>query len=775
MKYDIVLESNGQDLIAKDFHITPISNSIPYNKHVKENLLQYSHQDNIASYYKKISGHFYNNCGDPNLQGLQPIVKNDGWEIDPHDSTYEMGCRRSLYKIYGKQFEFFTPLWLDQISEGTYLNFEFQIFSNQNQELPICKRNFILSPILKDNLSKNEKYHNKLVKYFNDYFTHTQTYGGGNNEVININPATNTASISGINVETGASCSRDLPYLLNNLFSRELPLIEFDNMIISNFENNHMIARQLYNFNLCFNMEDILTKNLINVVMGKSLIVRLFVAICKDGKTEQILEPRDFYTNYEYIPRTFCGPVNFVTSDISGILTPINPLEKLKESPYLNVMNYMRDNHCIHYNTVNKINPSILHWSLIKDNNYICNAYAGFSGYYFDGDVLKNIIDGADPKEEDIHNVNYVYGNSTNINEANYSKSLNQTSWCNHVIVKETDPMIANLDHISNNLDYFAKFATSFSSKFVSGIEYPNGDPIIKVCAISYIPWEPLEAKDNTERLKEANPTYTYYDKNTGHAKFNMVVDKDSNTIFIIGKYGDIDEYLTIKKIIPILQEARAALLLNSEANKFIGRLRNVLESAQDNSQSITLPTTLDIALADGPSISATEIEYYKNDSTPSSPILRVFGKLRPTFVTRDSSYHNLRYSKSIKNQSELSEYNKYSSTKFSPVYKSIGYYFIDEIHEEYFGALNKVESHIYNENKLLILNEVVETTLEVGENENIKDKIREFVSKYYGVYEPENIDYIMSLYKRFHSYEYKSTNIEDINNYVYTIKLELK
>ena len=40
-KWDIVLESDG-GLYIKDFHITPVSDNIPYNRKVNENLMNYS-------------------------------------------------------------------------------------------------------------------------------------------------------------------------------------------------------------------------------------------------------------------------------------------------------------------------------------------------------------------------------------------------------------------------------------------------------------------------------------------------------------------------------------------------------------------------------------------------------------------------------------------------------------------------------------------------------------------------------------------------------------
>jgi hypothetical protein len=59
MKWDLILDLSNNDLVVSDFHLTPISNNVPYNKYSKDQLLNYKHEENVSRFYKKISGHFY--------------------------------------------------------------------------------------------------------------------------------------------------------------------------------------------------------------------------------------------------------------------------------------------------------------------------------------------------------------------------------------------------------------------------------------------------------------------------------------------------------------------------------------------------------------------------------------------------------------------------------------------------------------------------------------------------------------------------------------------
>lgn len=758
MKYDIVLESNGQNLVASDFHITPISSSVPYNKHTKESLLLYKHRDNIAKYYKKISGHFYNNYGDPDLHGLYPIVSTDT-NMDTHDDTYEMGCRRKSYQLYKKQFEFFVPLWIENL-DSKCLNFEFQVFTNQKQTRPICKKNFILGKASSD-------FHDKLVDYFDEHFEYIGIKNG-NSDVLNINPSQGIATVSGFDVETGSTRVLNIPHLLTNLFTREIPLIEFDNLIISNFSDNHLITNQLQCFNLCFNIEDILTTSLTKLVKGNPIILRLVVGLSNaDGTDSVVLEKRDFYTNYEHIPKSMYGEKTYLEIDKDNNVTEVFPFSKLDHESRLNVLNYLKDYKCIQYTTINKLNPSTIHWSLVADNEYIFNAYAGFSGYYLDKGVMKSFIEGKTDEIGDSFNIygnSYTYANSANITESKHNESLNQLVWAKHIyFIEKPDLTDTNFGYIFPLLDDLKKQATVFDGSLIFGISFPS-EPDVKLCFIT---------SNNRDKLKNMNSNRisgTYLKDNTPIFKFIV----DGNTVFVVYDERNTQQ-LILSEFIEILESGVKDW--KTGVISTIGELIRVLKGAHDSSQAITLPKSLDIVLADGPSLSTTEIEYMKNDHSPGASILRVFGKIRPTFITDTSSKHNLKYSKKVVKPAELNTAGKYIQSKFLPQFPSIGYYYLESDHEVYGEEIENIEGHSYDVGKVLCLDPSISVKLdsqcENGVYTKVDDLVKAFIKKHYDVTNEEQINYIKSLYDYTMSYDYKA--VDNISDYIYDVKLELK
>jgi hypothetical protein len=85
--------------------------------------------------------------------------------------------------------------------------------------------------------------------------------------------------------------------------------MEFDSLLINEFPKNKLIAHQLYNFNLCFNLEDIINPTILNQMIGQSCCVKVRVGT---GEGNGNMFPiRDFFSNYEYIPKKEVNNVDF--------------------------------------------------------------------------------------------------------------------------------------------------------------------------------------------------------------------------------------------------------------------------------------------------------------------------------------------------------------------------------------------------------------------------------------------------------------------------------
>ena len=784
MKYDIVLESAGQDLVASDFHITPISSSVPYNKMVKENLLKYTHQDNISAFYKKISGHFFNVYGDSKLQGDYPIIVKPDQEknlIDTHDSTYEMGCRRMPYQLYKKQFEFFVPLWLEHIPANKCLNFEFRVYG-LNGTTPVCTKNFILRDV------NGYDYHNSLVSYFRNYFQYVGTESR-NDDLVNIDVRNNQATVSGVNVETGSTVVKSIPHLLSNLFTREQPIMEFDSHIISSYSTNSLISRQLYNFNLCFNLTDILTNRLQKLIGASPVCIKLFVGLSNsDGTNNEVFEIKDFYSNYEYIPKKYCGPVSFlaVGGDIQEPkITSINPMGGWATPQEINALEYLDDHKCVDYINRNKSNQSIIHWSLVGDNDYICNAYPGFSGYYITPDKLKwGTKDDDKVKVEDIRYIKYCNGKNPSVQSSVHNESINSSTWCNHIYITNQNETELDYSLILSILDKFTQYVSEFGeNKLTNGIRY-SGD-IHRMCFVG------VPSLSRFKMIKQ--------DEYCG-----FINDRNGNTIFKRYRCGDGDnaiyfffyctstinkDYFTLPRFIELCE---ANMSIDSDGS--LSKLMGVLRSASDNSQAMQLASSLTPILADSPSISSTEISYVKSDR-PGQPMIRLFGRIKPTFTDGDKT--NFRYFKKVsvvgEQENELKDMQKYLVSNYSPVYPSISYHFIDHAIETYTypnGGLGNdgfIESHWYNANKIIGLEPEISVDLQSESNDDGKykkldDLVMKFLGKYYGLTDKDGeinesdrplLQYIKSLYSYKSSFDY--AGVEDINNYIYSVKIELK
>ena len=259
-KWDIVLESDGS-LYIKDFHITPVSDNISYNRKVNENLMNYSHQENLKHYYKNISSDFYNIGLDYEFNHMFPIMS---------DKLYSDICisgvkRSKSYQLYKKQYELLCPVWFENI-DG---DISFIIEVKGHTGVTIANKTLRLTEKV------GRSYHNKFVSYFKKYIDYINLNNNSSDNCIYNDLENKKSYICGLEVKTGNLINKECNYVVDNLLSRERPLMENDFMLCSLYKNNDMIVKNLFNFNFCFNIEDIvshtiekeLTGNIINITI----------------------------------------------------------------------------------------------------------------------------------------------------------------------------------------------------------------------------------------------------------------------------------------------------------------------------------------------------------------------------------------------------------------------------------------------------------------------------------------------------------------------------
>lgn len=737
MKMDLILSLFDDDIMVSDFHLSPVSPNVPYSNLSEEQLLNYSHKENIIKFHKQIEGYFYEKCIPSELKHNWPIISEV--PVKSYDDTYMMGCKRSkYYSLYGKQFEFLCPIWIERLRHP--LKFTINI-KDVNGKL-ISSRSL-------DLVKKNNRTHDKFVNYLYEYMKYIELIGVGDDHVININLDRRVGDLIGVNVMDGNVYHKDISFMVNNLLYRERPVMESDSMIIDCFKNNKMITKQLFNFNLCFNIEDIIPRQISNLISGHRLNIEVLV-----GDNTGNYPLVDFYTNYEYISREWCGFMDFnksITSKSYVVEEPDN------SNAIKNVYEYLKDFRYIDFMDKNKFSPMIIHWSISDNPDYVFNLYNGFCGMSGDGSTII-YHDG-------------TYGKTPDIYQTSYSKKLNNVGWANIVNI-DTYEKFSTL-----YLDYFEtsrSYATNFNKTWVNGVKYesPQNVNVILLYASNQSVYDVITHNIDT---KISDQLLYYCPNRIG----------EENVIYLIS--NDLN-YLTFKYV-----KDNVLKLIDCDGNLLM--LKNLLSSTEDMT-AIIFDKSLEIKQAIGPTTTISEVDYIKDDNGYVS-LFRYGGKLKPTFISGDGGRFNYIYNKDVLKSEYYSDsiYKKYSATKYQPLYKSIGYYPIKNHKLDYKNPRKlfidqhfKIKEHKWFNNNIIYnlkgeFNwEFNSETMGNGEYRAVKDMILERLATVYNIKTRDELDYIYNLYEididfdyaKKYNYEFEEY-IDNINEYVYKVKLILK
>lgn len=746
LKWDLIVDSYDGKLYVDGMRLSPLSNSLPFSKYVEQDLLRYSHQENVCRFYKQNKNIFFNSNGDQKLDSLFPIIsKSDDSSIDSSqfDSTYNMGVRRVPYKSYGKQFAILVPVWLEEITDKIRFKFDKYIGSTYIGTKYLVLDENEISPKIN---------HDRFSKYFFDYAKYTQLYRNDQtdnwrgDELISVNLKTDISSICGLHVTSGLKITKPILYLSRNLKDREMTLMEFDEKILGEFEKNRIICSQLFNFNFVFDIGDMLNeweKQQFSEQIS-SFNIKVYIEI-KTGEEKEIIEGEDgtqiertvdifeqldavdFYNNYEYIKK------------ING------------EG---NVLDYLKDNKHLDLIDKNKLCPTVFHWSLNDNDSYIFNLYDGFSAV----NTSKN-YDGApnlfiEDYYQHLFNDKWMY---KSINDGPFILPTEETSSSFLKKVKKSE-----IDDYTNRMTFFKNGIT-----WVNNVKYvSNKDIYIGV----FIVQKTLKIKGEINNdfhplitIEEGGndiPILSYkYDFMNGMPYF----------IFICLDYSDeVKSQLTFANLVKKIPEF--AELFNN-FNRF------------ENPPLITIEKSINsIIKADSPSLNSDEIQGYQW-SHLNKYLYRYSGKLRPSFISvktirGDEGRINKLYYKTKTSHliHKSTIYNYYGKSKFPAKYPSLGYYPINSLGMSYLDKPSSLK--IINEDSWFNISNMLYLPSEMnwqitydqsdGEKE-IKDIVRDKFEELY----KEKGSYIMSLYDYESSFDY--VDDKTISNYKYDIKLTLK
>lgn len=345
VRWDLVLDGST----PSQLHIVPLSDNVVYTHDNDSTTLDHRHGDNVRRLYKHTSDTFWKPVCEARLDGTQ-IVRSEDMYRDTHVNDYEMGMKRmKSYQQYGKQFCFLCPVWCDE--PGELLNLSFRM-TLKNGDNIISIRNV--------NFSNNKK----LEKYIGALTADIASAGLKGNELVHVDYHNTSASLYGLNAESGQQMVCEDSQVVHNLINRERPVMEFDSMLCEMMCNHKLISNQLYNFNLCFNIADLLVSGHVSNTYYETLTVAVEVMHYDTSERKGVpVELRDLYTNYKSIPRYDC---------YTGSYKPEN-----------NVLDYLMDYRCIDLQHNNTVQP-IFHWSLRENPAVSFNLYDGYAPTYKD-------------------------------------------------------------------------------------------------------------------------------------------------------------------------------------------------------------------------------------------------------------------------------------------------------------------------------------------------------------------------------------------------------
>lgn len=744
MKWDIIVNSAASKLYVSDFHLSPISNNIPYTYKSDENLLNYNHQDNVKTFYKTIEGYFYNEGLNSEFAHNWPLICKENDVLNSYSNIYDMGCRRSKnYKLYKKQFEFFCPVWIEHL----YDDIKFKINIKPVDIDIILASNSLV-------ISKNEiTEHNKFVNYFNDYVNACGLINGCD-DLINVRFSDNTCMISGLNTSDGTFVTISNDSFVNNITMRERPLMEVDNMLVNLFSDNSLICKQLFNFNLCFNFEDIVSGSITKLLSGQKFKVEVEVYIGND-----VLEQRDFYTNYEFIEREVK----------SNSKTNISK----------NVFEYLNDNNYLDFVTKNKFCQSICHWSLSDNNDYIFNLYNGFSGI----SVVTSKDAGDETYKETLYENLHQYGCTPNTMLTHYDESQNTAGWLNTITTTRWNDFYKYIKSTENNKTDGIYIN---GNNYINNIKY-NNVPIIDD---GFYVLGLITSNAFLASIIDAYPDAINLYNN------DVYCLKKNDLLLIISDNGDL---LTFKSMSDILYNIDNSAYANIDLSvaKYLNAIY-LMMSSKVNPELIMFGGSLLYGPADGPSKNIDEITYYKDNDTQDY-VFRYDGKLKPTFVN-DPKLNILYYKDYVsddrtrgKSKLQNSDYIRYINSEYEPLYSSINYCAIKGIknwnyeelptivvseHTDKVDLYNDIEYPWFNSSVIIPLNtvmhfKVINKKHEDNSYESLDSILYKCIKNAYNIDNESVINYILSKYSIINNWDYFSdTNIDD---YIYDIVLTLK
>ena len=729
-------------------HLAPLSDGIVFNDSISRPFFSQTYGDNLKQLYSQIKDDFFRDV--PSIKTQNILYEDDIW-VDTTDHTYECGLKRLRYKKYNKQFSWLCPIWIENATDLNSLYFIMTVYGDKAKEH---------SMKFKINLAE------ELKKSLKEWLF------GISSDLLYIDIKKEKATITGARADSGTPVTADVSYIVPQLIERERPVMETNSTLNQLFSSNHMIARQLINFNFCFSPEDVIPSHVIKEMIGKRW--KVTVEAYNDGSALPIV---DFLSNYEFVP------AYKIDNNGGGYTNKIN------------VLDYLEDNKYIDYMYINKTTQVDPYWALVENPDCIYNFYNGFSSWYeYKTDQNKTIS----------KQILGLSQNQPDTSHREYSYKYNNIGWCTVYDYSGTKGCIGNdstyqflktlIESIYNN----SKKATDVVLKskkvcWVGGLKFdltdvPQGiDTKFKI----------LICLTGDDLSKKMHVSEFYHNYQQVICLF-VPTNKGKNTYYT--------DMLTVKNL----------TMMSPTMNDFTGtsglkdKVLTLFEQAFPHlvfPEKIFFNKSIQAVPAESPFDGSKEVTYIKQEYNIDNYVYRYSGALRPCFISpKDQNFFNIDYyyKKWIKKEIEttnvnsekyksLVEYNKMLNTNYTPVFPSVGYYALEKGKNsneigpqanriDYFSypiryEENRCEFQWYMDGRFYVLPNQIE--IEFIESQNvdesyIKNKLRnELYSKICSNIDTKGILQLIDLYDYTIDYDYISPT--DIKNQKFKVKYILR
>ena len=349
--------------------LEPISKNI-YKNIVDINLFKSRYDYDLAKFYNIYNDVFYKSMYEYSKVDAKKIDKYH--ESNERDKDFEFGCSRISYSVEDKQFEFFAPIYIDNV---------FDIPRAFVIKLDVQYGDYVITKKLKINISDDiedlsDSKTNIIYNSKNLLFNYIYNYVFNiDNKIIYIdynNTSSNMIYYYGIDLKHGGfTTSQDINS--NIIFTEQQTINNFDNIICCGFKNTNTCMKQILPLSFKFNISDLFSEYK-NDKLYFSNVKFSGYYINRNNDIEDLV---DFDINYDELKI----PVRDINRSTGDIISIPGKIDNLMNASFPS----LQEKYFYKYQFMNRISPNTTRWILgaSYDNdenyNYIINNNNVFS------------------------------------------------------------------------------------------------------------------------------------------------------------------------------------------------------------------------------------------------------------------------------------------------------------------------------------------------------------------------------------------------------------